>query len=50
MFDNTMYYYKDNSKLITAWRRYYQELGLAYNKLNSKVRMRVSKGKYPNKK
>jgi archaellum component FlaF (FlaF/FlaG flagellin family) len=47
MPDGTIYRYIDKSKLYHAWEKYYNNMGLAYNKLNHKVYQRVQKGKFP---
>ena len=41
------YDYPDNGKLYKAWEKYYNKIGLSYNKKMKKVFERVSKGKYP---
>jgi len=48
MYDNGDYIYTDKSKLINAWTKYYTAMGLSYNKMSTKVTMRVRKGKFPN--
>lgn len=42
-------YSLDKSKLFRAWGKYYDDMGLAYNKRNKKVYERVTKGKFPTK-
>ena len=39
--------YHDNSNLRKAWEKYYSRFGIGEPKMQSKVRMRVNKGKMP---
>jgi hypothetical protein len=48
MEDPGFYCYVDKSKLYNAWTKYYNNMGLSYNKMLIKVHQRVKKGKFPN--
>jgi hypothetical protein len=36
-------------KLRIAWTKHYKLMGLSIKKINAKIEMRISKGKFPNK-